>query len=153
MRLRLARLRRDDLHHRPNDFPRREKLAAMIALLAHLEEQAFIDFGERKDVRRVHRRRADFMNPVQHVEEVAFGVDTRAVHAGHDFTHCRLFCLRVHGSNRKSLPSSRRRLAMKDSAATRQSCGRPELAGERIDANRLSEAPTAPKRCATASGP
>ena len=48
----------------------REELAAVVALLAHLQQQAFIDLRQREDVRRVHVLGADLVHLVEHVEEV-----------------------------------------------------------------------------------
>ena len=75
---RLADLRVDDPDHRPDDLARREELAAVVALLAHLEQQALVDLREREDVGRVDGLEVDLVHLVQHVEEVALGVDARS---------------------------------------------------------------------------
>jgi len=45
----------DYLHHRLDDLARREKLAAVVSLLAHLQEQPLIDLRKGEDMRRVNR--------------------------------------------------------------------------------------------------
>ena len=52
-----------------------------LPLLAHLEQQALVHLREREDMRVVDVARADFMHLVQHVAEVAFGVDAPALDA------------------------------------------------------------------------
>src|SRR5690606_16091948 len=48
---RLARLGVDDLDHGADDLARGEKLPAVVALLAHLEQQPLVNLREREDVR------------------------------------------------------------------------------------------------------
>ena len=50
---RLADLRVDHPHHGADDLARGEELPAVVALLAHLEQQALVDLREREDVRGV----------------------------------------------------------------------------------------------------
>ena len=80
----LADLGRNDLDHGADDFARREELAAVVALLAHLQQQALVNLGEGEDVGRVHVVGADVVHLVEDVEQVALGVDARPLDTGHD---------------------------------------------------------------------
>jgi len=80
----LADARVDDAHHGADDLARREELAAVVALLAHLEQQAFVDLREREDVGRGDHGVIDLVDLVDDVEEVALGVDARALDGAHD---------------------------------------------------------------------
>ena len=81
---RLANPGIDYPHHGADDFTGSEKLAAVIVLLPHFEQQPFVDLGESEDVGRVNGLMAEVVNPVEDVEEVALGVDTHPLHAAHD---------------------------------------------------------------------
>ena len=82
---RLANLRRGYANHDADNFARRKELPAVVALLAHFQEQPFIDLGEREYVRRVHRVIAQGVNLVQHVAKVLLGINPALLHARHDF--------------------------------------------------------------------
>jgi hypothetical protein len=79
-------LRVNHLHHRADDFARREKLPAVVSLLAHFEQQSFIHLRHCKNVCRVNRLGADFVNLVQHVQKIPLRVNARALDAGENFT-------------------------------------------------------------------
>jgi hypothetical protein len=64
---RLADARVNDLDHDADDFAGREELPAVVALLAHFQQQPFVDLREGKNVGRVHRLRADVVNFVENV--------------------------------------------------------------------------------------
>jgi hypothetical protein len=61
-----------------------EELAAVVVLLAHPQQQVLVDLGKREDVGVVHRAGGDGVDGVEHVEQVAVGIDPRLLHAGHD---------------------------------------------------------------------
>ncbi len=81
---RLAYFRVDRPHHHADHLARRKELASIVPLLPHLEQQALVHLGEREDVGRVHRLGAEQVHAVDHVEEVAVGVDSRLLDARHD---------------------------------------------------------------------
>ena len=81
---RLAHLGIDDTDHRPDDLARSEELAAVVPLLAHLEQEPLVHLGEWEDVRRVHVLIAEAVDPVEDIEEVLLGVDARALDARHN---------------------------------------------------------------------
>ena len=56
----------------------------VVPLLAHLQEQPFIDLGKGEDVGVVVGAEADVVDLVQHIKQIALGVDARAVNARHD---------------------------------------------------------------------
>ena len=80
----LANTRVYHLHHCLDYLARREELPAIIALLAHLEQQPFVDLREREDVRRIDRLVRELMHFVEHIEEVALSVDADPLDAGHN---------------------------------------------------------------------
>src|SRR6202044_1030429 len=71
---RLADFRIDNLDHRPDDFARREELATIIALLAHLQQQTFIYLRQGEDMGRINVGSADFVDLVEYVEKILFGI-------------------------------------------------------------------------------
>ena len=81
---RLADLRVDGAYHRADHLARREELAGVRALLAHLEEQPLVDLAEREHVRGVDALVGDLVDLVEHVEQVLLGVDPHFLDAGHD---------------------------------------------------------------------
>ena len=84
---RLAELWIHHAHHCADHLARREELPAIVALLTHLEQQTFIHLRERENVRVIHGLARDFVNLVEHVEEVLFRVDPAPLHARHDLAH------------------------------------------------------------------
>ena len=70
---RLADLRVDGAYHRADHLARREELARVRALLAHLEQQPLVDLAEREDVRGVDALVGDLVHLVEHVEQVLLG--------------------------------------------------------------------------------
>src|SRR5438046_6412016 len=71
----------------------RRLLPAVVPLFPHLEEQALIHLGEREDVGRVHCLSAQCVHAIEHVEEVAVGVD--AVCSTPDMNSLITFCRSV----------------------------------------------------------
>src|SRR5205085_11420847 len=80
-----AYLRINDSDHRADNLARREELAAVVALLAHFQEQPLEDLRKREDVRCVYVLLADFMHLVEYVKKVLFRINARVLNAGHDF--------------------------------------------------------------------
>lgn len=64
---RLADLGIHHLDHGPDDLAGSEELPAIVAFLAHLEQQALVNLGKGEDVGIVGPRRGDFVDLVQHV--------------------------------------------------------------------------------------
>jgi len=65
---RLAHLRGHGLHDGADDLPRGEELPAVVALLAHLEQQSLVNLAQGEDVRVIHRVEADLVDLVQRVQ-------------------------------------------------------------------------------------
>jgi len=80
----LPDLRRQGLDHGADHFAGREELPAVIVLVAQAEQQSFIDLGESKNMGIVDRGRTNGMDPIQHIEKVAFGIHPGPLHAGQD---------------------------------------------------------------------
>ena len=72
------------MHHRADHLARREELAAVVVLLAHLQQQALVDLREREEVRVVDMVDADLVDLVEDVEQVGLGVDAHPLHRRHD---------------------------------------------------------------------
>ena len=72
------------VHHRADHFARREELAAVGVLLAHLQQQVFVHLREREEVRVVHVVDADLVHLVEDVAQVGFAVHAHALDGGHD---------------------------------------------------------------------
>ncbi len=82
----LANARVYHLYHRFDYLARREELPAVVALLAHLEQQSFVDLREREDMRRIDCLVRELMHFIEYVEEVALGVDSDPLDTGHNLT-------------------------------------------------------------------
>jgi hypothetical protein len=67
-----------------DDLARGEELAAVVAFLAHAQQQSLVDLREGKDVLRIHAVQADGVHAVEHVEEVALGIHAHTLDAGED---------------------------------------------------------------------
>ena len=80
----LADLRVDGADHRPDDLARGEELAAVVVLLAHLEQQAFVGLAEGEQVGLVDGFEVDLVDAIEDVEEIALRVDVHLVDRGHD---------------------------------------------------------------------
>ena len=61
--------------HNPDDLAGCEELAAVVSLLAHFEQQALVNLGEREDMRLVNRVQMNLMHHVQHVQQISLRVD------------------------------------------------------------------------------
>ena len=70
----------DDTGHHPGG----EELAAVIVLLPHLQQQALIDLRQGEDVGLIDPVLAQRIDLVEHVAEIALGVDPRPLHPAHD---------------------------------------------------------------------
>jgi hypothetical protein len=75
----------DRANHGPDDFARREELAAVVALLAHLEEESLVDLREGKDVCGIDGLGADLVDLVEDVEKVPLRIDPGSLDPDHDF--------------------------------------------------------------------
>ena len=81
---RLADPRIDRPDHRPDHLARREELAAVVVLLAHLQEQALVGLAQREEVGLVDGLHADLVDAVQDVEQVLLRVDRDLVDRADD---------------------------------------------------------------------
>jgi hypothetical protein len=79
---RFAGLRIDGADNDADDLARGEELAAVIALVAHLQEQALIDLAQREHMRAVRGVKIQGVDAIEHVEQVLFGVDAGLFDAG-----------------------------------------------------------------------
>jgi hypothetical protein len=78
--------------HRPDDLARREELAAVVVLLAHLDQQALVGLAQCEDVRLVDRLEVDLVDAVQDVQQVPLRVHVDPVDRGHDLADHLLPC-------------------------------------------------------------
>ena len=76
----LAELWIDHLHHRPDDLPRREELAAVVVLAPHLQQQPLVHLTQHEVVLGVERL-GDVVDLVGGVEEVLLRVDPHPLDA------------------------------------------------------------------------
>ncbi len=72
------------MHHRPDHLARREELAAVGVLLAHLQQQVFIHLRQGEEVGVVHVVDVDLVHLVQDVAQVRFRIHPHAIHRSHD---------------------------------------------------------------------
>ena len=63
----------------------REELPAVVALLAHLQEQALVHLRQRKHMGVVDRVAGQAVNSVADIAQIPLGVDPHPLDAGHDF--------------------------------------------------------------------
>jgi len=70
-----------------DDLARGKELAAIIALLAHAQQQSLVGLREDKHMLLVSAGRIDLVNPVEHVEKIALGIDARVLKAGQGFAN------------------------------------------------------------------
>ena len=81
---RLAHPRVDHPDHRADHLAGREELAAVVVLLAHLQEQALVGLAQHEEVGLVHRLHADLVDAVQDVQQVLLRVHRDLVERADD---------------------------------------------------------------------
>ncbi len=80
----LARFRIDRVHHGADHLARGEELAAVGVLLAHLQQQVFIDLRQGEEVGVVDVVDVDLVDLVEDVAQVGFAVHPHPLHRRHD---------------------------------------------------------------------